>query len=103
MSLKMAYFPVLGSLINPIAIPDTGFVIFMPASINAIVPAQTVAMDDEPLDSKISDTNLIVYGLTSGPGITGLSALSAKFPCPISRRAVPLMGFTSPVENGGKL
>ena len=38
------------------AIPETGFLICTPASIKANVPAQTVAIDEEPLDSKISET-----------------------------------------------
>ena len=38
------------------AIPDTGFLSFTPASIRASVPAQTVAIDDEPFDSRMSDT-----------------------------------------------
>ena len=62
------------------AIPETGLFIFTPPSINANVPAHTVAIDEEPLDSKISETNRIVYGLTSFPGNIGLRALSAKFP-----------------------
>ncbi len=36
--------------------PETGFFIFTPASINPIVPAQTVAIEDEPFDSRISET-----------------------------------------------
>ena len=36
--------------------PETGFLIFTPASISANVPAHTVAIDDEPFDSRISDT-----------------------------------------------
>ena len=35
---------------------ETGLVIRMPASISAQVPAQTVAMEEEPFDSRISDT-----------------------------------------------
>ena len=42
------------------AIPVTGFAILTPASINANVPAHTVAIDEEPLDSKISDTTRTV-------------------------------------------
>ena len=45
-----------------IAIPDTGFLIFTPASISASVPAHTVAMEDEPFDSRISDTTRTTYG-----------------------------------------
>ena len=51
-----AKFLPLFSEISPIAIPETGFLIGTPASIKAKVPAQTVAIDDEPFDSKISET-----------------------------------------------
>ena len=54
------------SEINPIAIPETGLLILTPASINAIVPEQTVAIDDEPLDSSTSETTLTVYGQSFG-------------------------------------
>src|SRR5690554_6397903 len=101
MSDKTAKFHDVASEINPMAIPDTGFFIWIPASINAIVPAQTVAIDDEPLDSNTSDINRMVYGQSAG--IMPFNALCAKFPCPISRRETPLKGLASPVENGGKL
>ncbi len=42
------------------AIPATGFSILTPPSIRAKVPPQTEAIEDEPLDSKISETILIV-------------------------------------------
>ena len=61
------------SLISPIAIPDTGFLILIPASIRAKVPAQTEAIEEEPLDSKTSETILTVYG--QSVGITFFSAL----------------------------
>ena len=47
---------------GPIAMPDTGFLIFTPASINANVPAHTVAIEEEPLDSRISETTRTTYG-----------------------------------------
>ena len=50
-SLSTAYFSSPGFLINPIAIPDTGFLIGTPASIKASVPEHTVAIEEEPLDS----------------------------------------------------
>ena len=52
-SLNTAYFSSPGFLINPIAIPLTGAFIGTPASIKANVPAHTVAIDDEPLLSRI--------------------------------------------------
>ena len=42
------------------AIPETGFLSCTPASIRAIVPEQTVAIDEEPLDSSTSDTTRTV-------------------------------------------
>ena len=58
-SERIAYFPDSVSEISPIAIPETGALILIPVSIKARVPAQTVAIDEEPFDSKISDTTLI--------------------------------------------
>lgn len=50
--------PTTGSGIRNQTHGDTrnGFLEFTPASISASVPAQTVAIDDEPFDSRISDT-----------------------------------------------
>ena len=48
------------SLINPIAIPATGSLIGTPASISARDAPQTLAIEEEPLDSVISDTTLKV-------------------------------------------
>ena len=45
---------------SPIAIPATGALIGTPASINANVPAQILACEDEPLDSNTSATKRIV-------------------------------------------
>jgi hypothetical protein len=45
---------------SPIAIPATGRKIGTPASINANVPPHTVAIDDDPFDSEISDSSRIV-------------------------------------------
>ena len=44
------------SLIRPMAMPATGRVSGTPASISASDVPQTVAIEDEPLDSVISDT-----------------------------------------------
>ena len=89
------------SVIKPIAIPETLLLILIPASINARDPAQTEAIEDDPLDSKISETILTVYGQSDG--ITFFRALWARFPWPTSLLEVPLNGLASPVENGGKL
>src|SRR5690606_26036681 len=103
MSERMAYFPVSASEIMPIAIPDTGPLTGRPESISASDPAQTVAIDDEPFDSRMSETTRTVYGLSSGAGITCFNARYARFPWPTSLRPGPRLGFTSPVENPGKL
>jgi hypothetical protein len=63
----------------------------------------TEAIDDEPFDSRMSDTMRIVYGKLVSAGITGSTERSASAPCPISRRPGPRMGRVSPTENGGKL
>ena len=68
------------SLINPIAIPATGPLIGTPASINAKDVPQTVAIEEEPLDSVISDTILKVYGNASFEGNEELIALHASLP-----------------------
>ena len=91
------------SVIRPIATPAQAAFTGTPASIRASDPLHTVAMDEEPFDSRISETMRIVYGKLSYGGSTACSARSARAPWPISRRDVPRTGFTSPVENGGKL
>ena len=60
MSLKIAYLSSPGFLIRPIAIPDTGLLIGTPASIRASVPPHTLAIEEEPLDSRISLTRRMV-------------------------------------------
>ena len=47
----------LPSVMSPMAMPETGRLIFMPASIRACVPPQTEAIDDDPVDSRMSETN----------------------------------------------
>jgi len=48
------------SATSPMAIPATGARSGTPASINARQPPQTVAIEEEPFDSVISDSTLIV-------------------------------------------
>ena len=91
------------SSISPIAIPATGALIGTPASIRASVDPQIDAWDEDPLDDKTSETTLIVYGNSSESGITGIKALSARAPWPISRLPGDLDGFVSPTQNPGKL
>ena len=60
MSDSTAKRPEASSMMRPIAMPATGAVIGTPASIMAMAPPQTEAIDDEPLDSRMSDTIRIV-------------------------------------------
>ena len=83
--------------------PATGALIGTPASISDSDEPQTDAIDDEPLDSRMSDTTRIVYGNSSIDGIIGTSARSASAPWPMSRRLGPRMKPASPTEKGGKL
>ena len=50
-----------------------------PANIDKEDP-QTVAMEEDPLDSVISETTLTVYGNSSAKGNTACNALQASFP-----------------------
>ena len=83
--------------------PETGAVIGTPASISASVDPQTEPIDDEPFDSSVSETSLIVYGNTSSGGMTACSARCASAPWPMSRRFGLPIRPVSPTENGGKL
>ncbi len=47
-------------MMRPIAMPATGAASGTPASIIAIVPPQTDAIDDDPFDSRMSETIRIV-------------------------------------------
>ena len=75
----------------------------IPASIRDKVLAQTEAMEVLPLELRTSETSRMVYGKSSSDGITGVKAFSTSAPWPTSRRPVPPMRLTSPVEKGGKL
>ena len=88
---------------SPMAIPATGALIGTPASISASEAPQTVAMDDEPLDSRMSETMRSVYGKSSRGGRTGSTERSASAPWPISRRPGLPKRRISPTLNDGKL
>ncbi|MCG3135293.1 MAG: hypothetical protein HMLKMBBP_02863 [Planctomycetes bacterium] len=103
MSVRMTSFFPSSLTTRPMAMPATGWLIFTPASMSARVPPHTVAIDDEPFDSRISDTIRIVYGNSSWGGRIASIARSPSFPWPISRREGPRMGFVSPTEKLGKL
>ena len=74
-----------------------------PASISDSDDPHTLAIEDEPLDSRMSETTRIVYGKSSIDGIIGTIARSASAPWPMSRRFGPRMKPASPTEKGGKL
>src|SRR5215469_17394223 len=101
MSVRMAYES--SSFTNPIATPATDASSGTPASISESDAPHTLAIDDDPFDSRMSDTTRIAYGHFSSDGSTAETALSASAPCPISRRPAPRINATSPTENGGKL
>src|SRR3979411_288246 len=102
MSVKIEYF-LSEATTKPIAIPAQGAFIGTPASISANEPPQTVAIDDEPFDSKMSETSRMAYGKSAAGGSKFTKARSASAPWPISRRPGPRKNLTSPTLNGGKL
>ena len=83
--------------------PATGALIGTPASISASEAPHTVAIEDEPLDSRMSETIRSVYGKPSRGGRTGSTERSASAPCPISRRPGLPKRRISPTLNDGKL
>ena len=83
--------------------PATGRLIGTPASISASEEPQTDAIDEEPLDSVISETTRTVYGKASIPGIIASTPRLARRPWPISRRLGAPKRPVSPTQNGGKL
>jgi len=87
---------------KPTEIPAIVFVIEISASIRARHPPQTLAIDDEPLDFTISETEQIEDGKTSSGGKTGDSELSASAPSSISRHPTVPISPVSPTEEGGK-
>jgi len=91
------------SLTRPIATPATCDLRGTPASIRASDAPQTDAIDEEPFDSRMSETTRIVYGKSSFGGSTASTARSASAPWPMSRRDGEPKRRTSPTENEGKL
>src|SRR5580658_4093399 len=101
MSVRMAYLSP--STTKPIAIPPHGALSGTPASINASDPPHTLAIDEEPFDSRMSETTRMAYGNSASGGSRLESDLSASAPCPISRLPVLFFNDTATTENGGKL
>src|SRR5438093_4917302 len=68
-------FPNLSpSLTSPIAMPATWDLIGTPASMSASDAPHTVAIEEDPLDSRMSDTTRIVYGKSASAGSTASTA-----------------------------
>jgi hypothetical protein len=80
------------------ATPATADLIGTPASIIERLPPQTVAIEDDPFDSVMSETMRSEYGKSASLGSTGSSARRASAPWPISRREVEPKRPTSPTE-----
>src|SRR5271168_1559511 len=99
MSVRIAYFSP--STTNPIAIPAQGAFSGTPASISASDPPHTVAIDDDPFDSRMPDTTRTAYGNSDSGGSKFVKARSANAPWPTSRRPGPRRNLTSPTENAG--
>ena len=85
------------------AVPLTGAFKGTPASNSERVLPHTDPIEVDPFELNTSLTTLKTYGNVSLPGSTGIIALSAKAPCPISLRPGVLIGLVSPTEYGGKL
>src|SRR5712692_4181807 len=101
MSDRIAY--LLPSITKPIATPATGAFKGTPASSIDRAPPQTLAIDEEPFDSVMSETMRSVYGNVVSSGSTPSRARRAKAPWPISRREDEPKRPTSPTEKWGKL
>mmetsp|Transcript_1994 Transcript_1994/g.7312 ORF Transcript_1994/g.7312 Transcript_1994/m.7312 type:complete len:280 (-) Transcript_1994:335-1174(-) len=87
---------------RPIATPATTRFSGTPASSIAKHPAQTDAMEELPFDSVMLLSTRTTYGHDELSGMVGMSARSARLPCPSSRRPGAPMRPTSPTELGGK-
>ena len=60
MSESTAYLPLFSSITRPMAMPATASFRGTPASIIASDPPQTDAIDEEPFDSRMSETTRTV-------------------------------------------
>ena len=78
--------------------PATGRFSGTPASMAASEVPHTVAIEDEPFDSVISETTRSVYGNSWFGGSIGWMARQASLPWPISRRPGEPMRPVSPTE-----
>lgn len=59
-SERILKVPVSGSVMSPMAMPETGAAMGTPASMSERVDPQTDAMEEDPLDSRISVTTRMV-------------------------------------------
>ena len=96
MSVRIAYFSP--SLTRPIAIPATEDFNGIPACINARLAPQTLAIEEDPFDSRMSETMRTVYGDSASLGRTAEIARSAKRS--VANFATTDAGHTSNFSNG---
>src|SRR3954464_5450613 len=82
------------------AMPATGRSTGTPAFISERLEPHTDAIDDEPFDSRMSDTTRIVYGNSSTDGTTGTSARSGRAPAPVARAWGPAEAARLPDREG---
>src|SRR5260370_35272181 len=101
MSVRMEYF-LSSPTTRPIAIPAQAAFIGTPASMRARDPPQTVAMEEEPLDSKMSEARHIAKGKSAWGGRRVTNARCAIAPWPISGRPVHGSDFTFTTLTGGE-
>mmetsp|Transcript_3110 Transcript_3110/g.12452 ORF Transcript_3110/g.12452 Transcript_3110/m.12452 type:complete len:316 (-) Transcript_3110:1547-2494(-) len=89
------------SVTSPTEMAPTCSPMGTPASMSAMDPAHTAAIELEPLLSMVSALSRTANGHASEPGNAAASAFSAKAPCPISRRlSPPLLGVSSMEKDG---
>ena len=89
------------SVTSPTEMAPTCSAMGTPASMSAMDPAQTAAIELEPLLSMVSALSRTANGHASEPGNAAASDFSAKAPCPISRRlSPPLLGVSSMEKDG---
>src|ERR1700731_4463686 len=77
------------------AMPAQAARIGTPASISARETPQTVAIEEDPFDSRMSDTRRIAFGKSVSGGSRLSNARSASAPCPVSRRPGPEFHFAN--------
>mmetsp|Transcript_7440 Transcript_7440/g.16638 ORF Transcript_7440/g.16638 Transcript_7440/m.16638 type:complete len:248 (+) Transcript_7440:316-1059(+) len=89
------------SIISPIEMAPTCSVIGTPASMSAMEPEHTAAIEDEPLLSSVSAFTRTANGNVASSGNTANNDFSASAPWPTSRRLIPRPPPVSLTEKEG--